>query len=253
MSAIKKCQRRGKRWSGYGKVAGAAVAGAIGAPPSEGADIGGTAGSIYGCLTSPSMVREYRRAWRAVRRWFGGGRKKRKNRASPGPEEALAIIAESWASYKPGPTVYIRVANRVGWQRVRDGWVLPRSTIVTLYGPSAASWSPTGILAAWRIMWDRSAADYPAWDAPFRLIHCIARVGDFLATATDEDDIEAWPVMRTATTAPAGAHAMAPQQAVITVPITEAEAAEEPADLAGMVIAAAVVATTVAVAAKSLT
>lgn len=194
-----KCAKHAGKYTQYGAAIGSGVGSAI---PSVGTAVGGAKGAqlgfYVGALTCPDAWKVVGRAWRTVKGWFRSNRRKknRKIRQSPAPDDALAIIAESWASHKPGPSVFVPVSNRVGWQRVRDNWVLPRSTIVTLYGPNAAQWKASQLLASWRVLWDRTVEDFPAWDAPFRILHVVAIASDFAANAKEPDSLERWPLMR---------------------------------------------------------
>ena len=225
-ATARQCERRGKRFRGAGRIAGAAIAGMIGADPVSGAEAGETGGAVYGCLTAPATKRTVASMARTVGRWLGlVKRRRRRTRPAIDTDEAVAMVADSWSAYKPGPKVYMRVQNSIGWQRVEDRRLLSRATLVDLYGPQAREMDPMLVLAGWRSLWDRTLKQYPGWEPSALIVHVIARFGDFLASSSESDDIEWWPVLRTSRSAPRGAGAL-PTAAEVRTIQAEMERAE---------------------------
>ncbi len=196
-----------------GKTYGASAA-AVAAPLAR-VDGGATAvalapviGGIYGCLASDQGQKalqeiwsETKTAWRVTRRvlwrawrWVDPPRGRRFLRVEPlSMDDALALVAHSF-EHKIGPRLYLPRGDK--WVAIEASSVITQDVIAQVYGPDLAGIaSPGALVNLWWRFWAKTEDDQPDWSARTRLLFTIFRVGDFLASAPEGLDIEAWPTL----------------------------------------------------------
>jgi hypothetical protein len=185
---------------------GASVAAAL---PPQASPLGLVAGGLVGCakgagFSLSEVGDEVRGAWRMTRRvvgrvldLFGDDNPKRKPAPPLTTDEALALVAHSWAIKGGGPTIYRQGRKRGEWYMIaHPERVLSPSVLADLYGPGGAAFDAERVLGLWWVMWEKSLKERPDWrDAQTRLFFCVLRVGAFLQRAPKGASIASWPFL----------------------------------------------------------